>query len=69
MVSQIHYPRSKRPGFYEVQIDPILQGGEEGRATSKDDGIDEEPIFVNKAEPRQGRGEGGAADSLSLIHI
>ena len=61
-VADVNDARAERPGLDQLQVDPLVQGREVGRAPAQDDRTDEEPVLVDEAQLDEGGGQAGAAD-------
>src|SRR4029453_4506079 len=68
-VSQIDDAPAERAGLDELQVDPLIEGREEGPAAAQDDRVDEGPELIDQAELHQARGEPCAADAEILARL
>src|SRR5207249_1669105 len=61
--------RAKGPCLDELEVDPLVQGGEVRRASAQDDRTDEEPVLIDEAQLDEGGGQPGAADGQVLARL
>ena len=59
----------ERPCLDELQVDPLVQSREVGRAPAEHDRTDEEPILIDEAQLHEGGGQAGAADGQLLSRL
>src|SRR5262252_7168571 len=68
-VSQGDRPRSELVAMHELQLDPLLQTGEQRRPVSGKDWLHEELVLVDQSQIRQGQGEGHTAHEEALAWL
>ena len=65
-VANVDHAGAKRLCLDQLQVDPVVQGREVGRAAAQYDRTDEEPVLVDEVQPHEGGGQASAADGQVL---